>query len=125
MEIASRFFIPGILFVLTLMVGVWLSRTGRPLNTLIFTLHKLIALAAVVMTAVQVYGMLKDTQVQALLITLLVLTVLCVAALFATGALLSATRPVSRTLLTIHHAVPFLIVLAMTAAVYLLAGNTL
>jgi len=125
METISRFILPGILFVLTLAAGVWLSHTGRPLNTLIFTLHKLIALGAVVVTGVHVYGMLKGTQVEALLIALIVLTGLCVVALFASGALLSAAGPVSRILLTIHNVAPFLFVLAMAAAVYLLAGNKL
>jgi NADPH:quinone reductase-like Zn-dependent oxidoreductase len=64
METASKFIIPGILFLLTLAAGVWLSQSGRPLNTLIFTVHKLIALAAVMTTTVQLYGLLKGTGVQ-------------------------------------------------------------
>ena len=124
METASKFIIPGILFILTLAAGFWLSRFGRPLNVLIFTLHKLVALAAVVVTALQVYGMLQSTLVQALPISLIVLTGLCVLALFASGALLSAARPVSATLLTIHKVAPFLAVLSLATLVYLL-GNML
>jgi hypothetical protein len=125
METAAKFITPGIIFILTLAAGVWLSHSGRPLNTIIITIHKLIALAAVVVTAIQVYGLLKNTEIQTLLILLMTLTGLCVVALFATGALLSAVKPVSDKLLTIHKAAPFLAVISMAATVYLLAGNRL
>ena len=43
----TKFIIAGLFFVFILLSGVWLSRTGRPLNVLILTIHKLISLAAV------------------------------------------------------------------------------
>ena len=51
---AAKFVTPGVLFILTLVFGFWLSRSGKPYHTLIFNVHKLIALAAVVVTAIQI-----------------------------------------------------------------------
>ena len=67
LDTASRFLIPGIVFVLTLVSGVWLSRSGKPLDTGIFTVHKLIALGAVVATAIQTYHALKGGEIQTIL----------------------------------------------------------
>ena len=43
---ATKLIIAGLLFVFTLLSGVWVSHSGKPINTVIFTIHKLIALAA-------------------------------------------------------------------------------
>jgi hypothetical protein len=118
----SQFIIPGIVFLLTLASGAWLSRAGKPLNPIIFNVHKLIALAAVVATAVQTYSALKAAQ--AILIVLLILAGLSVVALFVTGALMSMNKPVYGILLTIHNVAPFVAVIAMALAIYLLRGAT-
>src|SRR5271157_2139763 len=55
MDVASKFITPGILFLLTLAFGLWLSHSGKPLNTVFFTAHKLIALAAVIFTGIVIY----------------------------------------------------------------------
>jgi hypothetical protein len=125
METALKFLTPGIVFVLTVATGVWLSRSGKPLNMAIFTIHKLIALAVVVVTAMQMYTVLKGSNPQALLVGLIILAGICVVALFVTGALLSQAKPVSDILLTIHKVAPILAVIAMAAAFYLLAGRQL
>ena len=56
---------PGIVLLLTLASGIWLSNSGKPLNTAIFTLHKLIALGVVILTAIQFFNLLKNSEVQA------------------------------------------------------------
>ena len=44
MGFAAKLLIPGIVFLLTLASGLWLSRSGKPLKAAIFIVHKLIAL---------------------------------------------------------------------------------
>jgi len=124
LDTVSGFIIPGIVFLLTLVSGVWLSRSGKPLNTGIFTVHKLIALGAVIAAAIQTYGALRSTEAQAILIVLLILIGLCVVALFATGALISMNKPTYRTLLTIHRITPVLALLAEAATIYLIVAGT-
>ena len=123
MDTTSRFITPGIIFGLTLASGIWLSSSGKPLNTIIFTIHKLVALAAVILTAIQVYQLLRAAQIQSLLIALVVCAGLCVAALFVTGALMSLGKPFNEFLLTIHKVAPFVLASCMVVSVYLLAGS--
>ena len=122
-DIAARFVAPGGVFLLTLVFGLWLSRRGKPYNGILFNLHKLIALAAVVITAVQVYGLFQAAHPQALLIVLCMLVGLAVVALFVTGALMSANRPAYRVLLVIHNSAPFVVVGGLALALYLLGGR--
>lgn len=124
MDIANKFVTPGIIFLLTLVFGFWLSRAGKPYNGVVFNLHKLIALAAVVITTVQVYGLLKVARPQALPIVLLVLAGLAVVALFVTGALMSADKFVYGLLRLIHNVAPFVAVIGLALAIYLLGGGS-
>ena len=124
MDVAAKFITTGIVFLLTLASGVWLSRAGKPLNIAIFTVHKLIALGAVVAAAIQTYNALKNAEAQVILIALLVLIGLCVVASFVTGALMSANKPAYNTLLMIHKVSSLLALIAGTAAIYLLVGGT-
>ena len=123
MDIVVRFVIPGILFLLTLGFGFWLSHAGKPLNVVLFNVHKLIALAAVVLAVIQTRNVLKDGEVQFVLIALIALTGLTVVALFATGALMSVNKPAYSTLLTIHKIASPLAVVAAIGALYLLGGR--
>jgi hypothetical protein len=123
MDTFSKFITPGIVFFLTLASGVWLSHSGKPLNTIIFTIHKLIALAAVIIIAIQIYKEFQNTEIQFVLVALIVLTGLCALALFVTGALLGLGKPALAILLTIHQIAPFLAVVSMALTIYLLAGG--
>jgi len=124
MNMVARFVVPGIVFLLTLASGLWLSRAGKPLNSAIFNVHKLIALAAVVLAALQVRNALQNVEAQFVLIALIALTGLAVVALFATGALMSMNKPAYGVLLTIHNVAPFVAVIAAGLAIYLLSRGT-
>jgi hypothetical protein len=50
----TKIIICGLLFLLTLASGVWVSHSGKPINVVIFTIHKLIALATVIVAATTV-----------------------------------------------------------------------
>lgn len=105
----SKFILPIILFLLTIAAGFWVSKTGKPYNTAIFTLHKLLALAAVVLAVIALAGLLKTTPTQTLIIVLIGLAVLSVITLFATGALMSIQKTVNHTWLLIHRIAPFVL----------------
>jgi len=123
MDTVSKFITPGVVILLTLASGLWLSQSGKPLNTLLFTIHKLIALGAVILTGIQIYRALKNIEIQALLIALIVFAGLCVLALFVTGALMSIGKPAYDILRAIHTVAPLLAVIAVAVTVYLLAGR--
>ena len=119
----SKFLASGILVLLTLVFGVWLSLSGKPYNGLLFNIHKLIALGAVVVTAVQLYRLLKGTQIPVSHIVLIVVAGLCVVALFFSGAMMSAGKLDYQVMLAIHRIALILMVIVMAVTVYLLAGR--
>jgi hypothetical protein len=123
LEYLTKFSTPGILFLLTLASGIWVSNSGKPYNTIIFNIHKLIALGAVVVFAIQFFNTLKSTGIQSLLVALIVLAVLCVIALFATGAMMSIGKPDYTTFLRIHQIAPVALVIALAAIIYLVIGK--
>lgn len=118
----SDFVTPIIGFLLTVASGLWLSRVGRPLNVFIFTVHKLIALAAVIFTAMQIYSIFTGGDVQSIVIALIVIAGLCVLALFASGAMMSIGLKVYDLLLNIHKASVFLMAASMVLMIYFFSG---
>jgi hypothetical protein len=119
----SKFMLPGIAFILTLVFGFWLSHLGKPYNGLLFNIHKLIALAAVVVTVIQVFKLLKGMESQALIIVAVVVVALCVIALFASGALMSVGKLDYALTLTVHRIAPVVLVIAMVIIVMTLKGG--
>lgn len=111
----SAFVAPGLLFILTLGLGFWLSRVGQPYNGLLFNGHKLIALGGVVVTAVQLVRILSSADIPALWIAVLALAALCVLALFASGALMSAGKLDHALLHTLHRIALAALAVLMTA----------
>ena len=118
-----KFTLPGILFLLTLVFGFWLSKAGKPYNGLLFNVHKLIALGAVVIAVVQFSKTFQTTDSLVVLIVLLVVAALCVVALFASGALMSADKLDYVLTLTIHRITPVVLGLALVVVVYWLGRN--
>jgi len=121
MNILSTFVIPGIGLVLTLAFGILLGRTGRPYSGLLFNIHKLLAVAAVAATAVQMIRAFKGVVLSALSIALLALAALCVVALFLGGALMNTDKFDHAMLNTFHWIATAALIAALPAAVFLLA----
>jgi hypothetical protein len=117
----SKFILPGFLFLLTLVFGFGLSNAGKPYNGILFNIHKLIALGAVIAMVVQFSNMLKNADSLALSIALLVMAAICVVALFASGALMSMGKLDYTLTLTIHRIAPVVMTIALALVVYLLA----
>jgi hypothetical protein len=120
MSTAQKAIDVGLLYLLPIGTGIWLSNSGRPLSTLFITVHKLVALATVVLTSMLFWRLLKHVQVGAPLIGLMIASAVFVIALFATGALLSTGKPANNLLLMIHRIAPVLLALSTGAEAYLL-----
>jgi hypothetical protein len=106
MEAFSKFAIPGLLSVLTLVFGFWLSHAGKPYNGILFNVHKLIALGAVVLAVFQLTKIPNLLTPVSLVAVGLVLAALSVIALFVSGALMSAGKLDYALMLTIHRIAP-------------------
>jgi hypothetical protein len=105
----------GVLGIITLITGVLLSNAGRPLNAVLFNLHKIISVATVVLIIVFVIQLYKAGETKTMLeIGMIILTILFFIALVATGGMLSFEREWPAIVLKIHQVLP-LVSLAFSA----------
>ncbi len=121
--IESRFVVAGLLILFTILSGYWVSHSGKPLNVVIFTIHKLIALAAVIVIGVTLYQLRTGTEMRLPLVSAMVLTGLFFLLLFVSGALLSLDKPVQGVVLIYHRVGPYLATLSTAATLYLVASG--
>jgi hypothetical protein len=120
----TKIIICGLLFLLTLASGVWVSHSGKPINVVIFTIHKLIALATVIVVATTVYNVHRAMPVREVIeLATIAVTALLFIALFITGALLSRNSPMPAAVLKIHQVAPLLALASSTITTYLLVSN--
>jgi hypothetical protein len=110
----------GLFFLFIFLSGIWLSRSGKPLNGIILTVHKLISLAAVVFLAITTYQVNQAADLSTMSLIAGVVTSLFFLGAIITGGLLSTGKPVPTAILTAHQAAPFLTVLSTAATLYLL-----
>jgi hypothetical protein len=110
----------GALFLFIFISGFWLSRSGKPYGTLLFTIHKLVALSAVLLLGWTAYQAQQSTPFTPLQIAALAAAGVSVLALFVTGALLSIDKTMPEFVRSIHHAAPYLALLSSAAGLYLL-----
>lgn len=97
-----------------------MSHAGKPYNGVLFNIHKLAALGAVVLAVMQFWRMPGLIDSVALIIGLLIVAALCVVALFASGALMSAGKLDYALMLTIHRLVLPVLVIVLGLVFYLL-----
>lgn len=123
MESFSRFITPGVIFLATVVTGLWLSHSGRPLSSLLTNAHKLIALAAAVTAGVQ-FARLFKISTSAVAVVLLVIAGVCAISLFASGAFLSMEKPAPALVLRIHQIAPLLLLVSSAASIWLWMGQS-
>ncbi len=122
MDILSKFFIPIIGFLITVAFGFWLGMIGKPYNGILFNIHKLIALSVVILASLQVYKIFKVIEPQSLLLVSLAGVVICVLALFASGAFLSIGNVKYETAKLIHNIALAGMVITAGSSMVLLSG---
>ena len=120
MNAISGMILPGGVFLLTAVFGFWTSRVGRPYPGLLFNVHKLTALAGVILASVRLSRIFHLAAFPTWMILLLALAAVSVIALFITGVLMSIREQEQRPAVLIHQAMPGLIALAALSAFCLL-----
>lgn len=123
MSIALKIISTEFPFVLAIITGIWLSNSGKPLNTTIFTIHKLIALGSVIFIAMVIRNLLKNVEIKTVILTLIIVAGFSVLVLFVSGVFLSLGKPVNNIMLTIHGVTPIPTVITTAVTIYLLANR--
>jgi len=116
----TKLIISGILLFLLLISGMWLSLLGRPLNTIIFSLHKIIAVAAVVLLILAVIGMKKGMELSTLQLWAVILSGVFLLLALVSGALLSFDSLENNFTRLVHKLTPSIFLVCITLTVLLL-----
>jgi hypothetical protein len=110
----------GLFFLVIFASGFWLSRSGKPYNGILFNVHKLIALGALVLFVMTLY---RTNQADALRVAELIaalVTGLLALTLLVTGGLSSIEKPMPEFVVTLHHIAPYLAVISTGVTLFLL-----
>ena len=121
--ITSKLIGAGILFLFTLISGVILHHSSRPLSIGLVTLHKLIAVGTAVLVGMAVNQLYKTVDGKVFIeIGLMVISALLLLALIATGALLTREEmQLPDLVLNIHKVAPLLALISSTLTIFLLS----
>jgi hypothetical protein len=121
--ITSKLVVAGILFLFTLISGVIVSHSSRPLNIVLVTLHKLIAAGTVVLIGMVINQLYKTADGKVLIeISLVIVSGILFLALIATGALLTREEmQLPELVLNIHKVAPLLALISSTLTIFLLS----
>ena len=124
--ITSKLIATSVLSLFTLISGVIVSQSGRPLSVVLVTIHKLIAVGTVVlicMAVSQLYKTVEGTLYFELVV--MVISGILFLSLIATGALLTREEmQLPALVLKIHQIAPLLALISSTVTVYLLARGS-
>jgi hypothetical protein len=120
MEFVNQFRIIGIIFLGTVGFGLWVSRLGKPYHNLLFNIHKLVALAGVVLVVMRLIKLDPFVSFSLLALILIGAAFAGVLAMFISGALLSIQDEISRLVQLIHQISAGVIALTSLAALFVL-----
>lgn len=107
----------GLFLLMIFLSGLRVSRSGKPYPVFGFTVHKLAALAGLVLLVRTAW---TARPLELLAWALLIAAGLAFLALIITGGLLSLERPMPALLKRFHHIAPYLAALSAAGLVYLL-----
>lgn len=100
--------------------GVWLTRSGRPYSALMLNLHKLLALAAVIFTALVVRGLLREAGMRPGAAVFATAAGLLVLALLVSCGLPASGKAGAGLALTVHRVAPVFLVGSTAGLLYVL-----
>jgi hypothetical protein len=119
----SRVIGAGLFFLFIFLSGLWLSHSGRPLNVIILTIHKLVSLAAIAFLVITLSQINRVAPLGATELTVSIITGVFLLGTIATGGLLSTGKPMPAVILTMHQVIPILTLLSTTATLFLVLSR--
>lgn len=118
-----RILISGLLYILAIISGIWLSRKGEPYNTALINIHKLLSLISLVIIAIVFTKLRKYAELNSLEMFLLIITGLFCILSIVSGALLSMDQSFPKIVLNIHKYVPILLTISLIITIYILVKD--
>lgn len=90
--VLSKVIISSLLITAILVLGLMLSKTGKPYNSILTAGHKLVSLALVIYLAIFLWGVVKGVDLSAVFYILSLVLLISIIALFASGAMLTLDK---------------------------------
>jgi hypothetical protein len=115
-----RFGITALLFFLIFFTGFWLSRTGKPYGSLLFSIHKFMALGFLIFLGITVYKNSAIYPLNPIQLILVCVTVICFLSTIITGGLQSIDQAMPPLVLRLHQFMPYLALLFTAVSLYLI-----
>jgi hypothetical protein len=116
----------GALFLVILLSGYGLTRSGKPYSTIVFNVHKLIAVATVVVLGITVYRMNRAGTLTAAGLVSAIVSGIFFLGTMVTGGALSVEAATQATMSAfvhkLHQVTPYLTVLSTAITLCLLWG---
>ena len=109
-----------IMFVAIIGTGFWISSGGKPYNTGIFTIHKLITIAAVVVLAIITVKTHKSSGLNAAGLVGIITTGILLLGDMATGGMLSVDKIMPSIVGKMHQILPYLTTVSTGITLFLL-----
>jgi len=113
-------FLPSFLFLIIIGFGLWVRKVEKPYNGLLFNIHKLIALGAVILTAIRIFKLDPFVTFPNMEILLIALAVLGVIGMFTTGVIMSIKDEVPNAALLVHRILPTVVFISVSISIYLI-----
>lgn len=119
----SKILISSIMIILLIPAGIFIHKTGKPYNNLVFTLHKLLTIAMVIIMLFVIVNYLKVTDIPAIQSVILGTAAISLLLLFISGGMMSLDK-LQDSMLVVHRITTGLFLLSYAALIYLLLTNT-
>jgi hypothetical protein len=114
----------GLCFVVVFLSGFGLSGSGKPYGTLIFTIHKIIAMAGLLSLGVATVRSHRLAKLSAGAWLAIGVAGVCFLGTIVTGSLLSIGKAMPAIVANLHQVTPYLTVLATAVSLLALPGAT-
>jgi hypothetical protein len=115
----TKLVLSGIGFLLILVSGIWLSKLGKPYGTLVFNMHKLVAMGFIVLTFITSRNMFKEINISSFMWILIVLAAISVITILLSGGILSQKEQITGSLVIIHKISSALLLISLSGGFYL------
>lgn len=122
-ELAIRAVSAGGFFVLIFLSGLWLSHSGKPYSMVLFNLHKLIGLGALIFLAFTAIQVNKAAALSPVELAACLVTAVIFASTIVSGGLVSLGKPLPAAIAAVHRLLPYFTVIATAATFYLLLNQ--
>lgn len=108
----------GLCFILIFLTGLWVRSDGKPYNTVILTIHKLISLAAGIALGITLYRLNQAAGLSSAALTAVVVTGVLFVLTVLSGGIWSIEKELPTVVLRLHQVSPFLTALSTGVMLY-------